>query len=160
VYTGDDGAKESHDCMISIYIEMPGVPETGAGNVYNSDDAWNRPFSVRIDGFSQDGKHILGLVSEGGEGAVTEVFDYDDTIVDEVADVADIKPYLARLRRAKCGSSIDIAGTTKDGLVVLEPTTTDPCQAKYRASLNVKTSKLKDFLPQEIFIPLYPARTP
>jgi hypothetical protein len=52
-----------------------------------------------------------------------------------------------------------IAGTTKDGLVILEPTTTDPCQVKYRARLNVKTSKMTVFPPAGAFIPLYRART-
>lgn len=160
VQTGDDSGHESHMCVICISIGSPGVPKDGECNVSYSDGEWDRPLSARIDGYSQDGKHILGLSSEGGKGPATEVFDFDTQPAPDPTDEADIAPYLKRLRHAKCGISIDIAGTRKDGLVVLEPTTTDPCQSKYRSILNVKTAKLKGLLPAEAFIPLYVARGP
>jgi hypothetical protein len=158
VGSGDDGAKESHECEIYVNIDMPGRPEPGAGNIYNSIAGYGRPFSVRADGFSQDGKHIVGLVSEGGEFPATFAFDYG--IATDHADLADIKRYLDRLRGAQCGTAMDIAGLTKSGMLVLEPTAAKPCQPLYRASLNPKTGQLRNLPAGETFIPLYRTKSP
>ena len=84
--------------------------------------------SLSLDGFSQDGKQIFGIISESGTFPLVTLFDYNTTS-DEVG-LVDLKKMSKRLKAAGCGQSLAVAGTTEAGEVVLEPR--QPCASSDR----------------------------
>ena len=53
--------------------EAPGSSPMGFSN---SIAEWGRRLSVHLDGFSSDGQHIFGVISEGGKYSFVHVFDF------------------------------------------------------------------------------------
>ncbi len=158
VHSEDDHSKNSHDCMASYYlrIKFPDgrttqVPPTGYG-FENNDAEWDRRLSVHLDGFSKDGQHIYGVISEGGKYSTVQVFDFkrEDGPFKDVQ----VKHGLPRLKAARCGTSFAVAGTTGAGELVLEPNTADPCRTEHRWVLNA-AGELRDLTKNDSFVSLY-----
>lgn len=74
VQTHDDHMTNSHQCMAEYHlrITLPDgheeAPDTGYGFT-NSIAEWGRRVSVHLNGFSNDGQHILRVLSEGGKSS-------------------------------------------------------------------------------------------
>jgi hypothetical protein len=81
VHTEDDHGKNTHQCMAEYHrhITLPDgreeAPDPGYGFT-NSDAEWGRRLSVHLDGFSNDGQHVFGVISEGGKYWFVQVFDF------------------------------------------------------------------------------------
>ena len=76
VQTHDDHMKDSHQCMAEyrLHITPPDGREEGreTGDGFaNSIAGWGRRLSVHLNGFSKDGQHVFGVISEA---ASTRVF--------------------------------------------------------------------------------------
>ena len=159
VQTHDDNMKNSHQCMAEyhLHITLPDgreeAPDTGYGFT-NSQAEWGRRVSVHLDGFSNDGQHIFGVISEGGKYSFVQVFDF----MRGGAHVEiDVQQGLSHLKAVKCGTSFAVAGTTNAGEIVLEPNTANQCRMDHRWLLN-KSGELRDLAKNESFTPLYNLR--
>jgi hypothetical protein len=153
IFTGDDGAKEYHNCGIGVWIDMPNRKETGAGNVYTSDGDYGRAFSIRVAGFSPDGRGIVGVIADWGES--TDLFRYD--LAADHTDDADLTSYLTRLRAAKCGKAIDIAGMTRSGLIVVQPAAGSGCNGKHRTSIDARSGHSIAWTQAQGLVPVFRA---
>ena len=160
VHTEDDHIKNSHGCMANytLRVTLPDGRDAVAGLIppegfISSIGEWGRRISVHLDGFSIDGQHILGVISEGGKYSSVTVFDFkrDGSHVE-----ISVQGGLSRLRSANCGSSFAVAGTTETGDLVLEPNTSDRCSIDHRWLLD-KTGKLRDAAKNDSFVALYTA---
>jgi hypothetical protein len=115
---------------------------------------WGRRVSVHMDGFSRDGQHVFGVLSEGGAYSFTTVLNYDRMALR--ADLIQIKEGLPRLRAANCGASFAVVGTTDEGRVVLEPNTANACHIEHRWVMDLD-GNLRDLAKGESFSSLYSA---
>jgi hypothetical protein len=158
VHSEDDHGKNSHQCEANytLQITLPDGRDGAAGLIppvgFTSSVAeWGRRLSVHLDGFSNDGQHIFGVISEGGTYSFVQVFDFKR----EGSSVGiPIQQGLPHLRAANCGTSFAVAGTTTAGEIVLEPNTADRCRIAHRWLLN-KAGQLRDFAKNDSFMPLY-----
>ncbi|HLY17405.1 MAG TPA: hypothetical protein VKR61_09275 [Bryobacteraceae bacterium] len=126
----------------------------GADHFFASDGEWGRKLSVHLDGFSRDGKHIFGIISEGGKFSIDMVFDYDKTA--RHAEVINVQQGQTHLRAAKCGTAYAVAGTTGAGAIVLEPNTAGHCRVDHRWRLD-RTGKLETLANEAAVLVLYNA---
>ena len=83
VHSEDDHSKNSHQCMANytLRITLPDGRDAAAGLIppmgfIASIGEWGRRLSVHLDGFSDDGQHIFGVISEGGEYSSVTVFNF------------------------------------------------------------------------------------
>ena len=156
VQTHDDHMKNSHQCMAEyhLHITLPDgheeAPDTGYGFT-NSIAEWGRRVSVHLDGFSNDGQHILGVISEGGKYSFVQVFDFKRG--GPHVEIA-VQQGSSHLKAVKCGTSFAVAGTTNAGEIVLEPNTANQCRIDHRWVLD-RAGKLRDASKNDSFLPLY-----
>lgn len=163
VHSEDDHGKNTHDCMASytLRITLPDGRDGAVGLIppmgfTASDGEWGRRLSVHLDGFSKDGKHIFGVISEGGKYSLVQVFDFRR---DGSHSEIQVKSGLARLRAANCGTSFAVAGTNGNGELVLEPNTENRCRGGHRWTLD-KEGNLRDMTKDEAVVSLYDSRVP
>lgn len=127
VSTEDDHSKNSHLCTATYQLLLV----SGAGgaphvvDVLTSDDDYNRSLSLRLSGFSQDGKRVLGIFSEGGKHPFTTLFDYHTS--DGKVELIDITAQFAPIMAENCISTLEVAGTTETGAIVLELDSANQC---------------------------------
>ena len=83
VHSEDDHNKNSHQCEASytlrITLKDGRVDATGLippMRFTSSIGEWGRRLSLHLDGFSTDGQHILGVISEAGKYSFVQVFDF------------------------------------------------------------------------------------
>lgn len=156
VNTHDDHAKDSHQCMAEyhLHVTLPDgheeAPDTGYGFT-NSIAEWGRRLSVHLDGFSNDGQHIFGVISEGGKYSFVQVFDFKRGGPNVIVGV---QQGLTHLKAVKCGTSFAVAGTTHSGEIVLEPNTANQCRIDHRWVLD-RAGKLRDATKNDSLLPLY-----
>ncbi len=140
----------------------------GASQLMSSVADWGRTLSVHLDGFSQDGKRVFGILSEGGKYSFTKLFDEDiasGTVprfptTGVALKFVELTKYLTRLRAIKCGATFAVAGTTETGAIVIEPNTTNNCRSNYHWLLDPKTGH-PQLLPQgKPIVGLYNTHTP
>jgi len=153
VASSDDHGKNSHGCMADYSLLITPSDGVSADRFFASDGEWGRRLSVDLDGFSRDGKHVFGLISENGKFSFVRVFDYDKTA--HHAEVIDVQQALAHLKAAKC-SAYAVAGTTDAGAIVLEPNTASDCRGYHRWQLD-RTGKLGNLARGAPFLSLYEA---
>ncbi len=165
VHTHDDNMKNSHQCMAEyhLHITLPNgreeVDETASYGFTNSIAEWGRRLSLHLDGFSNDGQHIFGVISEGGNASFVQVFDYKRDKRDGSNVVIQIQQGLSQLKAGNCGTSFAVAGTINAGEIVLEPNTANRCRMDHRWVLN-KAGKLRHMAKDESFRPLYMPQRP
>lgn len=156
VQTHDDQMKDSHQCMAEyhLHITLPDgreeARETGYGFA-NSIAGWGRRLSVHLDGFSKDGQHVFGVISENGQYSFVQAFDFKrgGPHVEIV-----IQQGLSHLKAVNCGTSFAVAGTTNAGEIVLEPNTANQCRIDHRWVLD-RSGKLRETTKSDSFLPLY-----
>jgi hypothetical protein len=152
VHSEDDHGKNTHACNAEYGLVLTPSDEAEAKRFYSSDADWGRRLSVHLDGFSQDGKHVFGVISEGGEYSSVVVFDYD--MARRHAELIKIEAGLTRLRAAKCGTSFAVSGIGGAGSIVLEPNTASPCKSEHRWLLDSK-GHLEALSPDKPYLKLY-----
>ena len=120
VASEDDHSKNSHDCQSEYQLFLAPGP-TGAPVVVDlltTDSAWGRNLSLRLNGFSQSGTRVFGVVSEDGKFPSTTLFDYDTA--EGKVRLTDLRKRFAHIAPAKCAPTFDVIGTTSTGAIVLE----------------------------------------
>jgi hypothetical protein len=155
VSSEDDHSKNSHDCQAEYQLLM--MPGPGgapvAVDLLTSDAAWNRSLSLRLNGFSQNGARVFGVISEDGKFPSTTLFDYDTA--EGKVRLIDLKKRFAHLAPAKCIATFDVIGTTATGAIALQLNSTNPCPSEGRWLLNPTSSSVQR-LPQDAsFLSLY-----
>ena len=159
VHSEDDHGKNSHACMANYFLRItlpdgsrdiaPGpMPPMGFSS---SDAEWGRRISVHLDGFSNDGQHVFGVIAEGGKYSFVQVFDFRRDGSHSEINV-ELKG-LSHLNAGHCGTSFAVAGTTDTGDLVLEPNTSDRCHIEHRWLLD-RAGKLRELPGNASFIAL------
>lgn len=127
VSSSDDHSKNSHMCnaeyQLLVFSAGGGAP--AVVDLLISDGEWGRSLTVNLDGFSQDGKQVLGVLSEDGKYSLTQLFEY--STADGKVQLTDLTKPLARVATANCRQTFDVIGTTATGAVVLALDSTKQC---------------------------------
>ena len=152
VHSQDDHSKNSHDCMADYSLQISPADSTNTGRFLSSDGDWGRRLLVHLDGFSRDGKHVFGTISEGGKYSFVNVIDYDRTA--HHVDLISIQQGQMHLRAAKCGTSFAVAGSTNAGAIVLQPNTANRCRGDHHWLLD-RTGTLRKLAQDEPLLSLY-----
>jgi len=157
VSAADDYSKNTHDCMAKyqLLVRPTGDGPVIATELLSSNGNWGRKLGAHLDGYSQDGKRVFGIFSEGGRAPSTTLFDYDAAT--SRVKLVDLKKDLSRLQGLKCGTTFAIAGTTETGAIVLEPNTTDQCQSKYHWTIDPSSGVMQRLAPGKTIVDLYKA---
>lgn len=140
VSTADDHGKDSHECWAEYKLRF--TPPGGApveADVITADGDWGRPMSLRLAGFTRDGKRVLGILSDGGKDAATILFDYHAG--DAVAQIVDLDMQFARVAPAGCVKTLGVIGTTAGGAIVVESSSEKACGANRRWAVDPAGSK-------------------
>ena len=118
VSTEDDHAKDTHLCMADYKLEVArNSDKPYAAQLLSSDNDWGRKISIALGGFSNDGKEIVGIFSEGGASPTQQVFEYNTD--DESIRLFDLRKLAAGLKPDKCLINAQIVGTLKSGAIVI-----------------------------------------
>jgi hypothetical protein len=148
----DDDAKDTHLCMADyqLLITSSDGSRSAPVEVLSSDNDWGRNISIQLSGFSHDGKRILGIVREGGNTPVEQVFDYNTD--DGTVRLFDLIKLVAHRAPSHCLASAEILGTTESGAILSRLSTGKHCTNSHRWLLNsvygpIKPSKREHYLP-------------
>ena len=148
----DDHAKATHLCMADyeLLITRSDGTQPPPVEVLSSDNDWGRNISIQLSGFSHDGKRILGIVREGGNTPMLQVFDYN--IDDGTVRLFDLIKLVARRAPTQCLASAEILGTTDSGAIVSHLSTGKHCTHSSRWLLNsvygpIRPNKREHYLP-------------
>jgi hypothetical protein len=127
VSTSDDHSKNSHECNADYTLTVTpangGAPQ--AVDLLASDGDYGRGLSMRLDGFSSDGKHVFGILTEGGKYPATFLFDYDTS--GGPVEIIDLKKQFVRIMGAACMPAFDVVGTSVSGSIVVEMESRGAC---------------------------------
>jgi hypothetical protein len=136
VSTADDHNKNSHDCNAEyqLLIIPAGAGAPAVVDLLTSDGEYDRIISLRLDGFSQDGKRVFGVLSEVGKYPATTLFAY--STADGQVQLMDLRKPFAHLMAAKCRTTFDVIGTTAAGTIALELSSTEKCSPNTRWVVN------------------------
>jgi hypothetical protein len=155
VLSKDDYSKNSHDCEAEFQLLMTAglAAAPVAVDLLTSNAEWDRSLSLRLNGFSQDGKRVFGVLSEGGNSPFTTLFDYDTA--DGKVRLIDLKKPLAHFVAAKCGSTFDVIGTSASGAIVVQVTSANCFAANDRWLLSPSGARAQRLPPDATFLSLY-----
>ena len=147
VSSADDHSKNTHLCMAEyqLLITPAAAGAPSFVDILSSDGDYSRKIGLRLDGFSPDGKHVFGLLTEGGKTPLTMLFDYDTA--GGGVQLTDLIKLFAHSSARKCSSAIDVIGIAPSGALVLESSPTQQCGAMRRWLLDSARSQLQP-LPQ------------
>jgi hypothetical protein len=155
VSSADDHSKNSHDCQARYQLLLRPGP-AGASilvDLLTSDAGWDRSLSLRLNGFSQDGSRVFGILSEGGKLPSTTLFDYDTA--DGKVLLIDLKKPLGHFVAAKCSSTFDVIGTAASGAIVLQVKSASCFAANDRWLLSPSGERAQRLPPDASFLSLY-----
>lgn len=154
--TEDDHSKNSHLCNAEYQLLISGVAGTPhVVDVLTSNGDWGRSLSLRLSGFSQDGKRVFGIFTEGGKYSSTMLF--DARAGDETAQLIDITKQFKSFMSADCSASFDVIGTTPPGAIVLELTSAKRCGSSRRWLVDSSGKKPQPLSQDSVVSPLYGA---
>lgn len=156
ISSADDHAKDTHLCMAEyqIVVSRMSANQPQSAALMDSDGDWGRDLKVELNGFSQDGKEILGLLSEDGAYPVQQVFKYNTG--DGTVQITDLRAQLARVLPKKCRPSAQVVGTDSNGQAVLELTSSDGCVVSGRWLVDFDKGQLKRISLRTSVLELYP----
>jgi hypothetical protein len=156
VTTEDDHSKNSHLCNAEYQLLISAAGgATHAVDVLTSNGDWGRPLSLRLCGFSQDGKRAFGIFTEGGKYLFTMLFDYHAG--DETAQLIAITKLFKPIMTADCCATFEVIGTTPAGAIVIELNSARPCGASRRWLVDSSGKKPQPISPGTPVSPLYDA---
>src|SRR5258705_10281240 len=131
VSTEDDHGKNSHLCTATYQLLL--VSGTGGAphvvDVLSSDDDYSRSLSLRLSGFSQDGKRVLGIFSEGGKHPFTTLFDYHTS--DGKVELIDITGQFPPIMAGSSSPPLQVAGPTGPGAIVFGLNSPNQCGSSH-----------------------------
>jgi hypothetical protein len=153
VETEDDHSKESHECMADYELEIANGGDGRTADILSSDDEYGRKVTVRLDGFSEDGKRVIGIVSEGGKDAATALFDYH--IDGGEARLVDLSKMFLPTVTEPCSEGFDAIGTTADGVIVVELAASKECGTGGRWAVDTDGSEPKRLSAHTKVTPFY-----
>jgi len=154
ISAADDHSKNSHECQAEYELVITAAGGSSATtSLLISDDDFGRKLAVRLDGFSQDGKRILGILSERGKHSSTVLFEYD--ITDGSVQLIDLNKTFAHIAIPKCSAALEAIGTTETDRIVLEQTSTPKCGTNTRWLLNPATAKVEQLGRGTSFLSLF-----
>jgi len=155
VSSEDDHSKNSHDCQAEYQLFMVPGP-AGAPVVVDlltSDAAWDRSLSLRLNGFSQNGQRVFGVLSEGGKFPSATLFDYDTA--EGKVRLIDLRKRFSHIASSNCTPTFDVIGTTATGAIVVELNSAK-CLAPNGRWLLDRSGERVQRLPQDAsFLSLY-----
>lgn len=154
VITTDDASKDSHDCDADYQLLF--TPAGGApveADIDTTDAEYGRSLSLRLAGFTRDGKRVLGIVSEGGKYPLTLLFDYHAG--DAVAQLVDLNMQFARIAPPDCVQTLGVIGTTANGAVVVESNSDKACGASRRWLVDPSRAKAQPLPANIVIVGLY-----
>jgi len=136
VSTADDHSKNSHDCTAEyqLLVTPAGTGAPVVVDLLTSDAEYDRIISLRLDGFSQDGKRVFGVLSEGGKYPATTLFAY--STADGQVQLMDLRKPFAHVMAGKCSTTFDVIGTTVAGIIALELSSPEKCSPNSRWVVN------------------------
>lgn len=154
VFTADDASKDSHECNADYKLVFtPAGAAPIEADIDTSNGEYGRSLSLRVAGFTRDGKRVLGILSEGGKYPVTLLFDYHAG--DAVAQLVDLKMQFARIAPASCVQTLAVIGTTSNSAIVLESSSEKACGASRRWRVDPAGSKAQALAQGEAIQSLY-----
>ena len=155
VSTADDHSKNSHECNADYKLVV--TPATGGAPVevdfIASDGDYGRSLSLRLAGFSQDGKRVLGILAEGGKYSTTLLFDYHAG--DAQVPIVDLKMQFAWVAPPGCAQTLEVIGTTASGAIVLESNSEKACGLSRRWLVDAAGRKAQPLPPNTAILGLY-----
>lgn len=157
VETEDDHSKEAHDCMADYELEIANGGDGRTADILSSDAEYGRRITANVYGFSQDGKRVIGIMSEGGKDATTALFDYH--IDGGEARLVDLGKMFLPTVTEKCSEGFDAVGTTADGVIVVELAASKDCGAGGRWAVDTDGSEPKKISGRTKVFPFYGAKT-
>jgi hypothetical protein len=159
VSSEDDRAKDTHLCMADYQLLITTTSESKPQPIelLTSDNDWGRPLSIQLSGFSQDGKRIFGVLSEGGASPVKQVFDYNRD--DGIVRLFDLTRVAAQRAPAKCLSTAAITGTADDGGILIRLNLGKDCTHSSLWILNSESGPLQPLRKRTAVQELYTARS-
>jgi hypothetical protein len=158
VSTADDHSKNSHDCnaQYQLLFTPAGANAPVVVDLLTSDADYSRSLSLRLDGFSQDGKHVFGIFSEAGKYPTTFLFDYDTTVGQvQLTDLT--KQFIGT---NMCGTTFSVIGTSENGVIALELNSANGCVPKRRFLLDPISRKLQNVPQRTTILSLYKFGSP
>jgi hypothetical protein len=155
VSSADDHSKDSHQCAADYQLLLMRSPTDApaAADLLSSDADYGRNLSVRLNGFSQDGKRVYGILSEDGSAPSTTLFEYD--IAKSTLQLFSLNEQFARIVDRNCTTTFDVVGNTAQGAIVLELNSANACAPTSRWLLTSANSRVQPFPPRASLQPLY-----
>jgi hypothetical protein len=158
VSTADDHSKNSHDCMADYKLVV--TPATGSAPVeidfLASDGDYGRTLSLRLAGFSLDGKRVLGILAESGKYPTTMLFDYH--FGDAQAPIVDLEAQFKRVAPPGCAQTLEVIGTTANGAIVLESNSDKACGPRRRWLVDAAGRKAQPVAQSGAILALYESK--
>ena len=155
VSSADDHSKNSHDCMAGYKLVVTPAPGGAPveADIIASDGDYGRTLSLRLSGFSQDGKRVLGILAEGGKYPTILLFDYHEG--GGPVQIIDLKMQFARVAPPGCSQTLEVSGTTASGAIVVESNSVKSCGSSRRWLVNAAGSKAQPLPQSSAILPLY-----
>jgi hypothetical protein len=155
VSSSDDASKDSHQCSADYQLLVK--PATGATPIsvdfLSSDGDYGRRLTGRLDGFSQDGGRIFGVLTEGGPTRMTLLFDYQAS--GGPVQLVDLGKQFAPVMTGLCIRTLAAIGTTSSGALVLQANSAKPCASSSRWLVDPSAAHPRPLPPSVQFAPLF-----
>src|ERR1700674_96551 len=159
VSTADDHSKNSHDCNVDYKLVV--TPAAGGAPVkadfIASDGDYGRTLSLRLAGFSQDGKRLLGILAESGKYPTTLLFDYHEG--GGPVQIVDLNMQFARVAPPGCSQTLEVVGTTASGAIVVESNSEKACGSSRRWLVDAAARKGQPLPRSAAILVLYEANS-
>jgi hypothetical protein len=155
VSSADDHNKDSHQCSADYQLLLLRSPTDtpSAADLLSSDAEYGRNLSLRLNGFSQDGKRLYGILSEDGNAPSTTLFEYE--IASSKLQLFDLNEQFARIVDRNCTTTFDVIGNTEKGAIVLELNSANACAPTSRWILTSANSRVQPVPHAASIQPLY-----
>ncbi len=128
MHADDDHGLNSHQCEagFTLQITRPDGSSLPPIKMGYWDGDWDRPLVFRIEGFSQDGRHVFVFISDGPHPEGLTALEYDMSSGSKVKVIFLEQHFTRRLSR-ECAATLHIVGTSPAGLIVLGSDAKDGC---------------------------------
>jgi hypothetical protein len=157
VSSADDHNKDSHQCSANYQLLLRTPADAlAAADLLSSDADYGRNLSLRLTGFSQDGKRLYGILSEDGNTPSTILFEYD--VAAGTLQLFDLNEQFARIVNRKCSATFDVIGNTEKGAIVLALNYENACAPTTRWLLTSANSRVQPVPPAATIQPLYESK--
>jgi hypothetical protein len=158
VSTADDHSKNSHDCNAEyqLLLQPANAGKPIVVDLITSDAGYDRGLSLRLEGFSQDGKRVFGILSETGKYPSTTLFVYN--FGDGQVQLIDLRMQFAHMVAANCSVTFEVIGTTQSGAIALELTSAEKCSPDSRWLLNPARSRPEHLSENVSLLSLYKSK--